>query len=536
MAQLPRYTIRTTVSRRLQKKRMQALLARPEFQTLVESAPDALVMIDERGRIALVNHQTEVLFGYSRQELLGQELECLLPERFHTLHLHHRCSYLQTPGVRPMGVGLDLYGRRKDGSEFPVDISLSPLRTAAGLFIISSIRDLTERRRLEQGARAHQALLQAMLDVLPSGVYLVQGEQVRLVFANCAATEVWGASWRPGQPMEDFLRSHHIGVLSSDGRELSYDELATVRAFRTGQPVYQYQEVIRQPDETMLPILFNAVVLPANLFQHLAGAGPGAGGVLVVMQDIASLKATEQLKDEFIGMAAHELRNPLAALKGFVEMLHVQSLRGLGGPLADWQQWALEEITVATDRLLDLTEALLDVTRIQAGRLVLRQAPCDLVALARKVVLQIQNTTQHHTIRLQAEAESLEVCIDAIRIEQVLTNLLHNAVKYSPAGGIIEVTIQIDRDQRLVVVRVQDHGLGIPADQQSHLFQRFARAHNAQGIVGAGLGLYLCRELVERHGGHIWFESVEGQGSTFFISLPRDVPAASPSLSRCVTI
>src|SRR5947209_15656868 len=131
------------------KKPWQTLFARTEFQTLIETVPDALLMIDERGQIVLVNQQVEVLFGYTRQELLGQELEYLLPERFHTLHLHHRRSYVQNPKTRSMGLGLELYGRRKDGSEFPVDISLSPLHTQAGLFIICSIRDITERRRLE---------------------------------------------------------------------------------------------------------------------------------------------------------------------------------------------------------------------------------------------------------------------------------------------------------------------------------------------------------------------------------------------------
>jgi signal transduction histidine kinase len=201
-------------------------------------------------------------------------------------------------------------------------------------------------------------------------------------------------------------------------------------------------------------------------------------------------------------------------------MLLVHSERGRGGTLADWQQETLQEIATATDRLQELMEALLDVTRIQAGRLMLALAPCDLVTLVKKVVRQMQNTTQQHTIRLRTELESLEVSIDSLRIEQVLTNLLHNAVKYSPTGEMIEVTIQLDKEQRLAVVSVQDQGLGIPADQQQRLFQRFARAHNTQGIIGAGLGLYLCRELVERHGGRIWFESIEGQGSTFFIALP----------------
>jgi signal transduction histidine kinase len=244
--------------------------------------------------------------------------------------------------------------------------------------------------------------------------------------------------------MKDFLRSNHIHVLGSDGKELSDEELATVRALRTGQPVQQYEEVIRQPDGTMLPILFNAVVLSADLFQHLEFAGPGANGVLVVLQDIAPLKATEQLKDEFIGVAAHELRNPLTALKGFVEMLLVHSERGRGGTLADWQQETLQEIATATDRLQELMEALLDVTRIQAGRLMLALAPCDLVTLVKKVVRQMQNTTQQHTIRLRTQLESLEVSIDSLspfraRVPQMLDRvnevLVHTSIHTIGSSG-----------------------------------------------------------------------------------------------------
>ncbi len=520
MVESLRFVAPTAAKQRIQQRRMRALLARTEFQALVESAPDALLMIDEQGCIVLVNHQVEVLFGYPRQELLGQQLECLLPERFHKRHLRHRHAYAQTPVLRPMGLGLELYGRRKDGSEFPVDISLSPMRTQAGLFIISSIRDISERRRLEHLAQAQQTLLQAVLDALPSGVYLVQGEQARLVFANSAATEVWGATWMPGQTMQDFLSTHQIRVLGSDGHELAYDELATIQALRTGQAVHQFQEMIRQPDGTALPILLNAVRLRTEHFHHLELASEHTGGVLVVMQDITPLKTTERLKDEFIGLAAHELRQPLAALKGFVDMLVVQTQRGRGAPLADWQEEALMEIMVATDRQIEFTEALLDVTRIQAGRLVLTVELRNLVDLARKVVQRIQGTTEQHTLRLSARPELLIVPIDALRIEQVLTNLLDNAVKYSPGGGVIEVDIQADQQQNQVIVQVRDHGMGIPADQQPQVFQRFVRADNTQGMMGAGLGLYLCRELIELHGGRIWFESSEGHGSTFFIALP----------------
>jgi len=232
------------------------------------------------------------------------------------------------------------------------------------------------------------------------------------------------------------------------------------------------------------------------------------------------LKDSEQLKDEFIGMAAHELRNPLTALKGFVETLLIQSRPGRGMPLAGWQRETLEEIEVATDRLVELTETLLDVTRIQAGRLILSFASYDLVSLVRKVVQRVQEGAPHHSIGLQTRLESLVVSLDAFRIEQVLLNLLHNAVKYSPARGSITVTLEGNQEQNQVVMQVQDHGIGIPAEQQPLLFQRFARAYNVEGITGVGLGLYLCRELVERHGGRIWFESIEGQGSTFFVALP----------------
>ncbi|HZU68726.1 MAG TPA: ATP-binding protein [Ktedonobacteraceae bacterium] len=510
------------------KGHMQALPVRVELRSLIEAVPDALLLIDEQGKIVLVNHQAEQLFGYSRQEFLGLDLEYLFPERFRTQHLQHRYTYLQDPAVRPMGPGLELYGRRKDGSEFPIDVSLSPMQTIAGLFIISSIRDITGRRRLEQAAHTHLTLLQAVIDALPSGVYLVQGKEAELIVANRAVSKIWGATWIPGQPLQDFLQTHHIQVLDSNERELAYDQFAITRAIRTGQPILQYQEVIRHADGTRLPILFNAVAFAPEYLQDLLATDVQSGGVLVIMQDITPLKAVEQMKDEFIGLAAHELRTPLAALKGFVEMLVLQTQRGKGPALADWQDEALAEIQVATSRLMEFSEALLDVTRIQAGRLILNVRYTDLVDLLQKVVQRVQASTQQHTLCLHTTAETFLVPIDALRIDQVFFNLLSNAVKYSPGGGVIEIDIRLDQQGREAIISIRDHGIGIPEHQQSLLFQRFIRADNTQGIIGAGLGLYLCREYIERHGGHIWFESVEHQGSTFFVSLPLPAHTWSP--------
>ena len=203
-------------------------------------------------------------------------------------------------------------------------------------------------------------------------------------------------------------------------------------------------------------------------------------------------------------------------------MLIVQTARGKGPELVDWQMEALQGIDQATARLVELTEDLLDVTRLQAGQLTLHLEPTDLVALIQRVVARLQMTTEQHTISMHTAVEHLVADVDPRRIEQVLSNLIGNAIKYSPEGGSIEVTIREDDQAHEALLCVSDHGIGIPAQQQSLVFGRFARADNAHalGIGGTGLGLYLCRELIERHGGRIWFESTEGLGSTFFVALP----------------
>jgi signal transduction histidine kinase len=188
--------------------------------------------------------------------------------------------------------------------------------------------------------------------------------------------------------------------------------------------------------------------------------------------------------------------------------------------LADWQVEALEDIDRATTRLAELTEDLLDVSRIQAGKLKLHLEPTDLVALVQRVVKRLQVTVEQHILALSTTEEHLIVQADPKRMEQVLTNLINNAIKYSPEGGKVDIVIRADQKARTAVLCVRDTGIGIPLAQQAQIFGRFVRADNARGIGGTGLGLYLCREIVERHEGHIWFESVEGQGSTFYIDLP----------------
>ena len=313
--------------------------------------------------------------------------------------------------------------------------------------------------------------------------------------------------------------------------------------------VMDMQQELRELTVSAFPLLKGRKErLADSLPQNTYGAKSSHGispEVVIVWHDVtethrlfserqAHAKA-ERLKDEFISIAAHELRNPMAVLKGFTHLLIAQSEQGKGIPLEDWQKEALQDIDQATTRLVELTDDLLDVTRLQAGQLAFHQKPIDLVSLTRQSIAHLQITTERHHITLSTGEEPIISNVDQLRIEQVLMNIIINAIKYSPAGGAIKVTLRAFAQARLVQWSVQDHGIGIPAEQQSRIFGRFMRADNARayGIGGTGLGLFLCREILERQNGRIWFESSEGEGSTFSFSLPliNDQPKIDGSLT-----
>ena len=510
-----------------------------ELNTIFESIADGIALVDNQGKILHENSTARRLREILYTSSAGQDAASTV--------LQAPDCYVNRDELAH-GVALTVANEHTEGRDYI--INATPLRvpntisgpladphnseqeTISGAVVVW--HDVTESRRLLAERRilaeteARRALLQTVLNELPSSVYLVRGQDARLVLANRAATTVWGAPWPLGQPMADFLKENSIRIFSTEGHMLAPEELAALRAVQNGETVHHHQEVIRHPDGTTLPVLVNAVALdaqdlnvaPSDLQKHTDTERVPAA--IVVTQDVTALKEAERLKDDFIGIAAHELRNPLAILKGYAQTLIVQTARGNGPKLADWQIEALQSIDQSSLRLVELIDDLLDVTRLQAGRLEIHPEPTNLIALAKRTISRLQVTTEKHSLSLHTSLEHLVLNIDAQRIEQVLSNIISNAIKYSPEGGPIELSITEDKRKHMALIRVADHGIGIPVSQQAHVFGRFMRADNARllGIGGTGLGLYISRELVERHGGRIWFESTETQGATFYTALP----------------
>jgi signal transduction histidine kinase len=233
----------------------------------------------------------------------------------------------------------------------------------------------------------------------------------------------------------------------------------------------------------------------------------------------ADAEAAVHVRDQFLSIAAHELRTPLTSLLGNAQLLQRRAVRD--STLNERNQQALRVIEQQAIRLKRLIDALLDISRIQNGQLLLSHKPLDLEALAQRMVHEVQPILHQHTIAFAGVGASLIVEGDELRLEQVLQNIIQNAIKYSPAGGAITVCVRAKNGH--AYVSISDQGIGIPPESLHQLFQRFYRAENveARHISGMGVGLYLVKEIVHLHGGTIEVSSTEGVGSTFTIRLPR---------------
>jgi PAS domain S-box-containing protein len=490
------------IDKRRKRGRLPSLVEE-QFRVAVEAAPNAMLLIDQAGIIVLVNATAETLFGYSRAELIGRPLELLIPERFRRQHPAYRASFLAEPRPRPMGEGRDLFGLHKDGHEVPVEIGLNPLTTEEGTFVLAAVIDITARKRAEERFRA-------AVESAPNAVVIVN-EAGEILLVNSQTEQLFGYS-------RDELIAQPVEILVPE-------------RFRRQHPAYRASFLAEPRPRPMgagrdlFGLRKDGTEFPIEIGLNPLKTEEGTLVLSAIVDITARKQAEEQLRhavtelarsnaelEQFAYVASHDLQEPLRAVAGCVQALQ-QRYHGRLDARAD------ELITHAVDgavRMQNLINDLLVYSRVATRGQPF--TPTDCATIVRTALANLEVAIAESGARV-TYTDLPTVMGDPTQLTQLFQNLISNACKFrnqQPAA----IHIAAEPHEGAWVFSVRDNGIGIEPQYFERIFGLFQRLHTRVEYGGTGIGLAICKRIVERHGGRIWLESQPQQGSTFYFTIP----------------
>jgi len=516
---------------------------------IVEIAADAVICMDAFQRITFFNKGAEVIFGYTPEEIIGQRIETLLPERYRANHPRQVAEFGRSKvKARRMGERREIAGLRKGGEEFSAEAAISQVHNGGDVIYAVVLRDVSIRKRFEMREQFLAEAGEKLAASFGSSETLTQVARLAIpaIADGCilenrvAGGFLAGATAHVDPATEEILdeislggarvppKGHPLtGILERRSPVLLQSNAAARLLETSMMPAYLRAVRAMNPDSALfLPLVAREQLI--GVLTLFRAKGSFDGDDLGFAEDLARLaalaldnarlhdavRASLRARDEMVGVVSHDLRNPVAAVK----MLSRTLLRApeQGGPSA---HETIELIAQAAEQMDALIRDLLEVTRLDSGKLSILPVSVDPSALLTASLQTLRPLVDEKGIKLdlQIETELRQVWADPDRIQQALSNLVGNSIKFSPTGSKIVVVVRSNSEG--VVISVVDNGKGIAADQLSRAFDRYWQSSRTDR-QGAGLGLAITKGIVESHGGRIWIESEPGEGTTVSFTLP----------------